>query len=586
MAFDVGSVVAHIKADLTGFNEGMDKARGSVNNLGSTVTKVTAGFADFSKQAMILTGVVATGVVAFGKVSVDAYKEAEAAQAQLEHAVIDVTHATKDQLAATMELATQLQNKGVLDDDAIKTGLAQLSTFGLSNKAVRGLGGSLADLAVNQFGVNAGGQELSQTANMIAKALNGQFGVLEKSGIRFTAAQKAIIATGTEMEKVKAINEGFAQNLKYTNEVALTTLEGKLAAVSVKFGNFKEAVGGALVEIGKFMVTGDDSKGGLFDSINALIPDDDTAERLTNFIIAFREALVKIGEWISENQQLVLTFLQGLAIALGALLVLGTITALITALSNPLVLAALAIGALFTAFQTNFLGIHDIVMSVVGVIVDVFNNILMPVVNALTKFIVDHWQFISMTTDAIWHVILGIIQVVWGIIYTFLSIGMAILTGDWQKAWENIKHGIGIAWDGIKNIFSGALDFIVGWGGKLIGILTKPFEDAWHAIENTVNKIKDALDFTKRHSPSVVDIVTRGVGLVNDALSDLAVNPTVNAGAMAASIGAVGSSAGINNISLQINLDGAIIADDFSANRISEKIGNQIIRKLQQNVRF
>ena len=192
------------------------------------------------------------GTVAFGAISAVAVKsvmdfaDAEKSTAQLRHAVIDVTKATEEQLQATSDLADALERKGVLDGDNIKMGLAQLSTFGLSNNAVQKLGGSLADLAVNQFGVNASGEQLSDTANMIAKALNGQFGVLEKSGIRFTEAQKHAIEFGTEMEKVDAINQGFAQNLKYTNDVALTTLEGQMAKTNVQLGNMSEALGSAL----------------------------------------------------------------------------------------------------------------------------------------------------------------------------------------------------------------------------------------------------------------------------------------------------------------------------------------------------
>lgn len=217
-----------------------DKFDSAIGRIGTSVKK-------FAQASAVAFAAVTAGAVAFGVVSVKAYAEAEAAGKKLRHAVINVTKATEEELAATEKLADELERKGVLDGDNIKTGIAQLSTFGLSNKAVQALSGSLADLAVNQYGVKATGDDLTDTANMIAKALNGQFGVLEKSGIRFTEAQKSIILYGNEMEKVKAINEGFAQNLKYTNEVAMTTFEGKMARLSVQFDNFKESVGLALV---------------------------------------------------------------------------------------------------------------------------------------------------------------------------------------------------------------------------------------------------------------------------------------------------------------------------------------------------
>lgn len=232
-----------IKGDASDFKRAMGEVDKHTGGLKGAMESATTG------SFALLAGLTALGVgaVMFGKSAVDAFNDAQLAQAQLEHAVIGVTHATTDQLKETMALADALEKKGVLDGDNIKVGLAQLSTFGLSNKAVQALGGSLADLAVNQFGVNASGEQLSQSANMMAKALKGQFGVLEKSGIRFTEAQKAIIQYGTEEQKVIAINEGFQQNLKLTNEVARQTAAGGIAHMQVQLGNVQEAIGGLIM---------------------------------------------------------------------------------------------------------------------------------------------------------------------------------------------------------------------------------------------------------------------------------------------------------------------------------------------------
>lgn len=233
-------LTVRINGDTSGLEKALDKAGKSSGGFGEALDKAKGG------SFALLGGLTAAaaGATFFGVKAMAAFQDAEASQAQLEHAVIGVTHATKEQLDATAALADALERKGVLDGDNIKVGLAQLSTFGLSNKAVQGLGGSLADLAVNQFGVSASGEQLSQSANMIAKALNGQFGVLEKSGIRFSEAQKHMIEFGTEQQKVDAINAGFAQNLKFTNEVARQTGSGGLAHMKVQLGNVEEAIGG------------------------------------------------------------------------------------------------------------------------------------------------------------------------------------------------------------------------------------------------------------------------------------------------------------------------------------------------------
>lgn len=230
---------AEIKAVITAD----DRASKTVGAFGTKLGDLSVGAAA-AGAAIFGMGKMA---IDFGIESVKAFTESERATKMLENAVINVSHATREQLNETNKLAEAISKKGVLDDDVIKQGLAQLSTFGLQNKTVQQLAQSMADLTVNQFGVSATGEQAADAANMMAKALRGQFGILERSGIIFSDAQKNTILFGTESEKASAVVEGFAKNLKYTNDVARGTGEGALAAMNVAFGNMKEAIGQALL---------------------------------------------------------------------------------------------------------------------------------------------------------------------------------------------------------------------------------------------------------------------------------------------------------------------------------------------------
>lgn len=652
-SFDAGSVTATVKADISQFKKGIDEAKAKTGEFSNTLQNIGKGIGDFANKASIFTGILVAGLAVFSKKSLDAYKGAEVAQAQLEHAVIQVTKATEEQLQATMDLADALERKGVLDGDNIKVGLAQLSTFGLSNKAVRGLGASLADLAVNQFGVNASGEQLSQTANMIAKALNGQFGVLEKSGIRFTALQKSIIATGSEMEKVKAINEGFAQNLKYTNKVARETAEGAMARLNVRLENIQESFG-ELIAVGISPLVGalanlaDDTRiadffmnisdklyyllqllttGNFTKAFGELFNVDEDSQLVTN-ILAIRDAFISFGNWINENQALVIQFMQALAFTISSLVIIGTVNALLMALLNPFTLVVMAIQAFFFAYTTNFMGVRDITNLVVTEIIGFFNEYLMPAISFLVQFFTDNWATISLvittaweiiklvigtaielllaifkqwfTTvidwfkanwdtirliiDSAWKIIVGIIQVASAVISGIIIVLTALITGKWDSAFEKLKSVANTGWNGIKNIFSGIIGFISGWGGSLINALVQPFVEAWNRIQDYVNKIKNALDFTKRHSPSVLDTVKRGVNLVNNALGNLQYNTLLSPNMVAQTVSNGGKSMSI--ASINIDLNGAIIGSEADAVNLAEKIGDGIIKKLQYSVRI
>lgn len=266
---NAGSIYYDVKIDTKG-----------LNSAGTAVK-------NFAKGATVALTAASAAAVAFGVSAFKAYEDAEKAEKQLRQAVINATGATEEQLKATSDLADELERKGVLDGDNIKVGLAQLSTFGLSNEAVQKLAGSLSDLAVNQSGVSATSDDLTNSANMIAKALRGEFGILQKSGIRFTEAQIATIKYGTELEKVAAINEGFAQNLKYTNEVAKTTSEGGLAKLKVNIENVQEAIGGAIAQ-----------------GINPLI------KKLSEFVQSdqFSDWVQDVTNWLTTNLPIALNY--------------------------------------------------------------------------------------------------------------------------------------------------------------------------------------------------------------------------------------------------------------------------------------
>jgi hypothetical protein len=150
-------------------------------------------------------------------------------------------------------------------------------------------------------------------------------------------------------------------------------------------------------------------------------------------------------------------------------------------------------------------------------------------------------------------------------------------------------------WDKVKAFGQSMINFLVSkfWefvgtlrniGGSIFDAIKRPFEDAWNTIQNIMNKIKDALDFTKRHSPSILDIVKKGIGNVNDALSELAWNTNITPQAAALSVANGGQSTRINQIA--IDMAGAYIGSEYEASRLGEKMGDAIIKKLQLNIRI
>lgn len=466
-----------------------DEASKVIEEMGK---KTKTSFAEVGKQVSTAMTIAGGAITAFMASTIGGASEAEKANKMLENAVINVSKATREQLDATSALADELERKGVLDGDNIKVGLAQLSTFGLSNDAVRNLGKSLADLAVNQFGVNASGEQLEQTANTVAKALNGQFGVLEKSGIRFTEAQKAIIKTGTEMEKVKAINEGFAQNLKFTNDTALKTFEGGMAKLKVQTDNVKEAIGGALMPI-------------LADLGAKLMP-----------------IIQNIQNWITNNPQLFEQIVKFTAIAGVALTVIGaiglalpTIITGFTLLFSPVGLVIGAITALVAIlfklytegnltieFLKNIIKTIDEQTGFITVLkeawermVSAFNEKFRPAIDKLWKALEPFVPYLQMFAKVVGSVLVGALI----ILVEFISKSVVVVL--------NILSGVINFLSGTVNVVKGAFDAFVNtlknifnWIGKvvdkieaMISALKRAKDATFGAIGNAFNSAKSAI---------------------------------------------------------------------------------------------
>jgi hypothetical protein len=470
-----------------------DEASKVIENLGKSVEDTQKKTAEMSKSFAIAGGII-TGAGLAGVAVMNNWtslaSDVQKANAQLEHAVIAVSKATKQQFEDTKSLADLLEKKGVLDGDNIKIGLAQLSTFGLSNAAVQKLGGSLSDLAVNQFGVSASGDQLSQSANMIAKALNGQFGVLEKSGIRFTDAQKAIIATGTEMEKVKAINEGFAQNLKYTNEVARQTAEGMRAHLGVQLENIKESLGMALIPImtkfGEKLIV-------IAEKINTLDPA--KFDLIAKSVLAFTGISLVIGP---------------LLLLIATLPALGAGFALLMGPMGIILATVMGIGLAAVYIVTNWQKLQPMLQPVIDFLKQVFGEVSA----GFLRFINDNiptfmaiWQtmvgvldyglaFISGIWNAVWPSLLqlftgiwtmiqGIFQTIWGAMQVILAVGLGIFTGKWSQAWELMKTGF-------YNIFNGLKTYFMGWWDSIIGFFKVGLNGLIGVINGAINAVNKA----------------------------------------------------------------------------------------------
>lgn len=391
-----------------------DNVSGGLKNTSASVAGFQKNVADmqpvFKNMAVIGTASFAaiTGAAMY---SVNAYADAERAQRQLEHAVIDVSKGTKEQAQAISDLTDTLQNKSGIDGDALKMGAAQLSTFGLQSASVVNLTKSLADLTVNQSGVNASSDQYISSANAIAKALKGQFGVLEKSGIRFTDAQQKMILYGTEAEKVAAINSGLAQNLRETTDT-LGGVDAATARATRSLGEIAESIGKAL-------------EPALLNIANAVTP-----------------VIQTINEWVAANPELVsqiITIGAGIAAVVAAVGGLGMI-----------------LGPVITGFS-GLSAAMGLLLSPIGLVV-----LAVTAIGAALVYLYGTNENARASINAAWASIQAFISAAVPVIINWLIQFGTWLNDLWVNS-ETFRANLAVTWSTISTFIGAAVQIIGAW---------------------------------------------------------------------------------------------------------------------------
>lgn len=269
-----------------------------------------------------------------------------------------------------------LQQLGVLSDEAIISGQSQLAVYDLQVKSIQALSGGLADLAVKQYGYTAGVEELKSTGALMGDALKGNLEGLQGIGIRFTAEQARILKSNdaaiTEQQKVAALSQAVASHSGGANAAAANTDMGKVQTGENLMGDLGQQIGQQFMAIkAKFMEVFIENFPAIQTAIMTIM------EQLPPLAEAFMGALPDLGNFLNIVVEVfgkVASFLgflaenPGIAMFIGGILlvvkVMGAlwtilqvvkglflaISAVMTLISSPILIAVAAVAALIAAF--------------------------------------------------------------------------------------------------------------------------------------------------------------------------------------------------------------------------------------------
>lgn len=402
------------------------------------------GLEDKLKTVSKIGAIGFAGLAGVVGLSIKAFQESEVAQARLEQIATQVTGATKEQIDGYKKLAGELQKVGVVEDDVIKAGQSQIASFSKNANTVNILSGSLADLAVAQYGTNVSQDQAIQTGNMLGKALDGQLGALTRAGVLVNDEYtKAFENANNEQERAIILNKIIQDNYGGLNEKMRETSEGGIQALKNSFGDLMEIMG------------------------------EQFAPMLASLVEKLNPIIEKAGQWINENKELFTKIVLITGAVLGFMAVAYPLIKVIQIATT--VFKALQVVALL--FNTT-LWANPITWVIAGIVALI----------AIIWVLIANWDTITQA----WKVSIEFIMCLFSRMGEWIS-GVFNKTFTWVSSRiENVKSAFKSLGDFISSLFSsigegikGAFKATINWVIEKINWLIKQA----NKIQSSLNKV-------------------------------------------------------------------------------------------------
>ena len=431
---------ANAKATERSFKMGMNKIKKAGAGIAKTAVKgITVG-------AVALTA--ATGV--FLKQSADAYNEATIQTTKMESVLKNTKGMTKGQIEDLKNYTSVLQSKGVVEDDAMKAGIASAGVFGLQADTIKKLLPGMTDLAVKEKGVNVTSEDMANYGKLIGKAMSGQIGALKKAGIVLDKHQEKIMKSGTESQKAALLADLLKQKVGGVNEAMAQTDQGKIQQLKNDFGDLQEEVGAVVMSVlGEF------------------------AGWFTSQMPSLREKVLQLVEsfkkFVTENKPQILQIKDTL-VGLGKTAI-ETVGFIITNFDKIAPIVATVVGA-FATYKTAMAIQKTYTMAMTTAEV-VKNAVLASGATTVNAMTVAQWAWnAAMTANPIAVVIIAITALI--------VIGITL-----YKNWDTVKAGATALWNSLMNFLKPAIDVVKGAFDSLMGGI--------NAVIGGFNKVKDSI---------------------------------------------------------------------------------------------
>lgn len=226
-----GNLNFDTKIDQSGFVKG-------IKNIGKGITTLAADIKSITDRA----------ISSFNQIT-ELYQVQIEAEARLGATMRNSTSATKEQIQSVKDLASSLQEVGVVGDEVQLAGAQELATYVESADSIKTMLPVLNDMIAQQYGFSASTDSAVTIATMLGKVLQGQTSALSRYGYSFDENQEKLLKFGTEEQRVATLAAVVEESVSGVNKALADTPTGKVKQLSNDFADLKETVGKMLTDV-------------------------------------------------------------------------------------------------------------------------------------------------------------------------------------------------------------------------------------------------------------------------------------------------------------------------------------------------
>jgi hypothetical protein len=435
-------IAVKFTGDATDLTRASDKAERSLADTGKSMGSSLSGLA--GPAALAATAIAGIGFVAWD--FADAAMEDEAAAAQLAHQLRQAAGASDEAVDGAERYIAALSKTVAIADDELRPALSTLATAtGDTDKAQRLLALS-TDIAAGT------GKDLETVANAVAKAQLGNTGALGKLGI----ATKD--ATGETMSLDDVLSSA-EEKFRGAGKAAAETSSGALKNAGIQMGELKEKIGEKLLPV-----------------LGTL------GEIFTDKIIPAGEKLVK---WAEEEWPKIWAKIEPDMIELRdtSKEVFDEVKKFWDEYGDEII---------YIVTQVFLVWVEEMIIKL-----KIFLAITKWVIDEVKKFWAEYGDEIKwvagIVADAM-NTMQDIIMRVMAIIGWIIKATSAALSGDWGKAWDEMKaavrEAVDLAVDILKGLGRRAIDALKDLAGHLVAPFKTAFDKIVDLWNNTVGRIQ------------------------------------------------------------------------------------------------